>query len=403
MQAQRSTDHRALVRTKYPGIFYRPSSGKYVVTWKDDRGKGRKETCDSLAEALVVQGERRGSGAARSPINRERFADYAPAWLDTYTGRTVRGVGELAREDYARNLRLYLLPYFGGFRLADIAPPDVRDFIAGLERKGLAPSTIRKIRAPLSALFATAVEDGAVRSNPVTNVRVIGREDDDEATEVRALTDAELDAFLGAVQPEWRLFFTVLYQTGLRISEACGLTWGDVEFGAKPCVHVRSQVCRGKRRGLKSKSSRRTVPLSPQTARALWKQRAQSAPDAPVFASKSGTPLSASNVRNRVLLPAREATGLGWVTFHSFRHSCASILFENGQDIQRVQHWLGHENAAFTQKVYVHLRDRDLGEADFFDAPLNPDPVATGGDPVATEAPQPAATGRRLQAVKAAG
>jgi integrase/recombinase XerD len=195
----------------------------------------------------------------------------------------------------------------------------------------------------------------------------------------------------------------VLYQTGLRISEALGLTWGDVEFGERPCVRVRTQVCRGKRRGLKSKSSRRTVPLSAGTARELWKLRGgQAQPDAPVFATRRGTPLSASNMRNRVLVPAREATGLEWVTFHSFRHTAASMLFEQGRDIQGVQHWLGHESAAFTQKVYVHLRDRDLGSADFFDAPLTPDPVATGGNPVATDAPQQPATRRALKAVREA-
>lgn len=68
----------------------------------------------------------------------------------------------------------------------------------------------------------------------------------------------------------------------------------------------------------------------------------------------------------------------------------------------RVQHWLGHESAAFTQKVCVHLRDRDLGSADFFDAPLAPDPVADSGTQVAPNQQEPAANVRPLRRARKA-
>jgi integrase len=392
-------DPKALVKTKHPGIYARGNG--YVVRWKEN-GRGRKQFCGTIAEALQVQGQRRDP-SNRSVVNRELFRDYALDWLANYTGRTARGLGELTREDYERIMRGHLIPWFGNMKLGTVQAPDVRAFITSLERKGLSPGRIRKIKAPLSAMFATAVEDGTLRVNPAANVRVVGRDDGtDEEGEIRALTDDELATFLGVVNPDWRFFFVVLYRTGLRISEALGLTWADVEFGASPCVHVHQQVCRGKRRGLKSKASRRVLPLSKETAKTLWKMRAQAQPDAPVFATGRGTPYSASNVANRVLIPARDKAGLPWVTFHTFRHTCASVLYEQNRDDLRVSKWLGHESVAFTRKTYIHLRDTDLGSADFFDAPPAPTPARSGGHQGATEAPQTAANVHALHPARSA-
>ena len=87
----------------------------------------------------------------------------------------------------------------------------------------------------------------------------------------------------------------------------------------------------------------------------------------PVFATAAGTELSRPNVARRVLKPAAESVGLRWVSFHSFRHSCASMLFEHGKNVKQVQEWLGHADPAFTLRTYVHLLDDGLGSADFLD------------------------------------
>jgi integrase len=55
------------------------------------------------------------------------------------------------------------------------------------------------------------------------------------------------------------------------------------------------------------------------------------------------------------------------VSFHTFRHTCASLLFEAGKDVKQVQEWLGHADPAITLRTYVHLMDDGLGDADFLD------------------------------------
>jgi integrase len=56
-----------------------------------------------------------------------------------------------------------------------------------------------------------------------------------------------------------------------------------------------------------------------------------------------------------------------WVSFHTFRHTCASLLFANGKDIKQIQTWLGHANAGFTLHTYVHLLEEGVGSAGFLD------------------------------------
>jgi hypothetical protein len=56
-----------------------------------------------------------------------------------------------------------------------------------------------------------------------------------------------------------------------------------------------------------------------------------------------------------------------WVGFHSFRHTCATLLFnEAGWNPKQVQLWLGHHSAAFTLECYVHLLPADLPEPPVF-------------------------------------
>lgn len=73
-----------------------------------------------------------------------------------------------------------------------------------------------------------------------------------------------------------------------------------------------------------------------------------------------------------MLDPATRPLDLGWVGFHTFRHTCASLLFAGGKDVKQVQEWLGHADPGFTLRTYVHLLDEGLGSADFLDEAVRP-------------------------------
>lgn len=403
-----------LEKTSTPGVFRRhrqdcDGNGRckcsYVVVWRH-RDRQHKESFRTYQEAREAKGAR-DAGESR-PASRERFADYARAWIDSYRGRTERGIGERTRMSYGRDLENHAIPFLGSRKLGEIEPPDVRAFIGHLEGKGLQPAAVRRALAPVRALFATAVEDGALRANPAREVRVGGRRDDADEREVRALTRGELGRLLGELPEHYVPFFEFLARTGLRISEAVGLQWRDVKLGDQPRIEVRRQDCRGEVGTLKSDHSRRDVPLSPTTARRLWVASRGKAKTDRVFTTTSGAALSDGNLRRRVLVPATKRAGLGrfdadgewktWVGFHTFRHTCASLLFERGRDVKQVAAWLGHADPSFTLRTYVHLMDGGIGDADFLDDAVRP----VRGNTKATARPQTAANAATAEALETA-
>ena len=146
----------------------------------------------------------------------------------------------------------------------------------------------------------------------------------------------------------------------------------------RPRVLVREQVYNGKRGRLKSRQGRRDIPLSSAMAERLRALRpeADESSRKPVFVTDAGTELNRPNLAGRVLKPAAKAAGLtverdgkrvAWVSFHTFRHTCASLLFEEGRNVKQVAEWLGHADPSFTLRTCVHLMDAGVGDADFLD------------------------------------
>ncbi len=387
-----------LERTSTPGIFRRHAGDcsrkgrcdcAYVVVWRH-RGRQHTATFRTLSEAREAKGNR--DAGDRRPVARIGFEDYFESWIKSYAGRTAGGFSPRSRSLYRRSIEGHALPRWRTWKLADVEPPDVRELLTALRDDGLSTSGIKGIRSALSALFGTAVEDGLLRANPVRGVRIPGATDPgdlERSDHAKALTRAELTLLLAALPDGWRLLFEFLAHTGLRISEAIGLTWRHLDLGTHPHVLVREQVYEGERQRLKSKCSRREIPLSAGMAERLRALRRDSygSESAPVFKSAAGTELSRPNVATRVLKPAAESVGLvvegkdgepvAWPSFHTFRHTCASLLFDAGKNVKQVQEWLGHADPAFTLRTYVHLLDSGLGDADFMDEVLELDPPLT--------------------------
>lgn len=307
------------------------------------------------------------------------------------------GLSEDTREDYRHCLDHDLIPFFRGLKLSEIEPPDVRRLVARLEKCDLSRASIKKRIATLGALLATAVEDGELRYNPAREVRIgaAGR----DPVKKCAMTRNQLAAVLAAAPNEWRLFLAFLAHTGLRISEAVGLRWFDVDFGRR-LISVTSQVRKGKRKSPKSEHGVRQIPLSEEMARSLWKARSASnyrADTDPVFPATNGSPLRPPNIHDRVIKPAAKKAGVPWVSAHTFRHTCASLLFEGGKNPKQVQEWLGHHASGYTMDTYVHLLDGGLGSADFLDQA-----VQVGGNTGATQDPQTAANATPTHAAESA-
>ena len=371
---------------KHPGVYKR--GYRYVAIYRDRHGKQHKAFGRTIAEAKAKQeaqatDSRRGEDRTFSRIT---FDQYAPDWIKTYSGRTSRGFREDTHNQYDKSLNRHAIPFFNTMMLTEIAPRDIKAFIAhvgaititeGENARKVSASTVRHAVAPVKCLLADAFEEGLIRTNPAVNVRISQPVDHDmtdvapgDEEKIKALTPDELSRLLEALPQDWKLFFEFLAHTGLRISEALALQWRHVSGDR---VQVRRRYYRGGYAPPKSKYGRRDVPLSPAMAQTLWTLRRGHAADELVFPSTVGTPINQGNLATRALKPAARSAGLAGIfdgqrnRFHVFRHTCATMLFTNGMNAKQVQVWLGHHSPAFTVATYVHLLPEDLPTPDFLD------------------------------------
>jgi integrase len=183
---------------------------------------------------------------------------------------------------------------------------------------------------------------------------------------------------LNACLPRYRpLLATALY-TGMRLSELLVLTWAEVDFEAR-LIRVRAQLSRAhlgapaQRVAPKTRAAVRDIPLAPQLAAVLARERARarfSGDNDYVFATRLGTPLGQRNVARTALAHtvtrARlDGRGRPPLRFHDLRHTFAShLIVDLRLDVCQVSRILGHAGTAITLDVYTHLFDRARHAAD---------------------------------------
>lgn len=370
-------------KTGTPGIYRR--GGRYVVVTRDGGGKQRKQFARTLAEARELKSIA-GADVARGEdrrLSRVTFAEYAREWLDTYGGSNGKGIREETRGDYRRRLEQDAIPYLGKLRLSEIEARHLDGLASKIAGRGVAPATVRISLAPVKALLATAHKRGEIRWNPAAGYRcaftheAVDQQGNDQ-NEIVALGEPELAALLEQVPEAWRPFFEFLAHTGLRIGEAIELRWRDIDLGAGTLT-VSRRFYRGRVAPPKSKYGRRTIRLSKPVMQSLWRAGgATAAVDDLVFVADEGGRIDQSNLMSRILKPAAANAGVGewiktprgrraesWVGFHTFRHTCATMLFRRGWNAAQVQRFLGHHSPAFTLSTYVHLLPSDLPEPTF--------------------------------------
>jgi integrase len=357
-----------MTRTSTPGIYRKGS--RYVVVFRDPAGRQRKRSARTLAEARTLKAAltadvKRSEYVAESKTT---FADYAVRWIETYDGRTARGIRAHTLRDYRRQLGIDTdgnatgsgaVAFFGRTPLSAIRAQDMKAYAVHVAARGVARNTVRLALAPVRCLLAEAHEEGLIRSNPAAGLRLGRAVAESSVKETHALTEEQVVAVLGEVPEQYRLLIEFLAQTGLRISEALALTKADIDIGALR-LSVSRRLYEGKLDAPKSRHGVRRVPLSPQLAQRLWKLLAMADDGAVVFADVDGGPLSRTHLY-RVVRAAGERAGIEWpVGLHTFRHSCASIMFRRGVPKEAIRRLLGHHSWDFTAGTYVHLDDDDL-------------------------------------------
>lgn len=191
------------------------------------------------------------------------------------------------------------------------------------------------------ALFDFGVDINYLRTNVF---RVVKVDTPSEVTHQRILSEEEVLRLIDAPSRQRdKLLLRLVYAAGLRISEVCKLTWGDLLSNG--VLHVRQA------KGQKD----RFVTLSDSMIERLSKFRNGADGDNPMFVSQKGGALDTSSV-HRIVKNAATVAGIDENTSaHWLRHSHASHSLDRGADLVTVRDTLGHSNISTTNK-YLHSK-----------------------------------------------
>jgi site-specific recombinase XerD len=228
------------------------------------------------------------------------------------------------------------LARFYGRSPAEIGQDELRAWIAELSGSGIGPSRTGQHFAALRFFYRKTLGRPEVVSF-LTSPKCPKR--------LRQVISAEeVGKLLDALEkPKFRVLFTTIYATGLRISEGCSLETGDID-AARGVIQIRGKG-----------DKERLVMLSPQLLpilRAYWRQERPRAPY--LFTGRTGRPLN-SDVARSALRLAKAQAGLDKnVTPHVLRHSFATHLLDKGTDLRIIQALLGHERIETTTR-YVRV------------------------------------------------
>jgi integrase len=157
-------------------------------------------------------------------------------------------------------------------------------------------------------------------------------------------------------QPRLYALYVLGVTAGLRQSELIGLRWNDLDMEGSRLT-VKRSVFKGKVNPPKTARSNRTVRLAGLAVKALREHRVNRRAGAPwVFSTRNGTPLDCGNLHRDYWKPLLRRAGLPDVTFHAAtRHTCATLLLDQGVHLKLVADLLGHQSIRTTANIYSHV------------------------------------------------
>ena len=270
---------------------------------------------------------------------------------------------------------------FGKMRIDKVKLSDAKAWLIKLQKDGRGYSTIHSVRGVVRPAFEMAYQDGLLTRNPFSFELATVVVNDSVTRE--AITRAQERAFLKFIQEDkcYSKYYDgifILFNTGLRISEFCGLTLSDIDFQKKR-IRVDHQLQRTRDMEYiiekpKTESGERYVPMSQQVIECFQRiirnrKKPQKEPMIDgytgfLFLDKNGQPMVAlhwehyfKHILNKynsiykVQLPK--------ITPHVCRHTFCSNMAKSGMNPKTLQYIMGHSDISVTLDTYTHLKFED--------------------------------------------
>ena len=359
------------------------------------------------------------SGSIYEPSNMS-VSDYFDYWLATFCKYNLADSTYRTRETI---IRLYIKPNLGKFFMKNITTSQLQEYVNLLaSNKYLKRSYTSGIVKILKQGFKYAATHGDIRVNPASDVELpregvkfdaVGDEED-SLNDIIILSKEEVNRILGTFRKSPHQYYAMLiaYHTGLRVGEAYGLTWSDIDFTNKtlsvkrtvkkfdyeskkgsPHRGIRGQAKTNWYLGaVKTPSSYRTITIGDQLLTELkeyreWQSRNREyygqyytkcylketytlngkkvqqivqttddldLPLADLICVKANGEFHGTDSMKYPSAKIRKTLGINFC-FHAFRHTHASVLIEQGLPIKVVSERLGHANTNITWDFYVKV------------------------------------------------
>ena len=303
-------------------------------------------------------------------IARQPFHEYLVDWFDGYKSNLALRT----QSSYRMILEGRVIPYFKGknIPIKDLVGGDFNTYYNHLRKDGLSGKTALNHHRVMHLALKHAVKRGIIPYNP-----------SDQADPPKAekhvgeyYNAQELKKLLSALNDDpLRVPVIIAIYCGLRRSEILGIKWSAIDFENK-VIRIRHKIIEDDTTGvkkivgidiLKTDSSYRTMPLLPEIEKELLRERERQIERKSKLRSaysRKWEDYVCVDAMGEIIKPQYftehfkvilRQNGLKDIRLHDLRHSCASLLVANDEDMKLVQNYLGHSTISITADTYSHL------------------------------------------------
>ena len=364
------------IRTRRRGNTYSYSfdTSKHPRRMKE---KGGFATEDEAFEAGVQAYADWKSGNIGVTSERVTLKDYMVSWLENVARPNVK---RTTYSNYRSAIKKRIVPYLGDQIIQELRPRHLDEWLKTLAKKGLSRGTIQQTKTVLSTALKYAIYPAElIRANPSAGLS-IPRSAPKQIVKRTVITPEQAATLFQ--DNKYRTVLKLLYHTGMRLSEALGLTWDDIDLKTGKITVVQQRI-QAYFETPKTESSARTFYADATLLAYLRTLKAAQAKDemrlgeayqityedkahdrAVVVLPKKIPPADTFERRPLLCINANGTPILRdsfkamlrkhGLNAHSFRHTHATQLIEAGAKPVDVAARLGHKDVAITQNLYTH-------------------------------------------------
>lgn len=349
----------------------------YMYRWTDGNNKRQciyASTLSELREKEDEIGKEVSAGVSRTAITLNEQ-------IDIYLMTKVN-LANSTLENYKYYFEHSIMDSkIGNMKIIDIRKSDILLFYHSLFKKDFSAGTIKIIHKIVHPALQLACDDNIIMKNPAEGCTKEYKEDIEKKY---ALTFEEEAEFLERINLRERVkryypMYAILLNTGLRISEAIGLTWDDVDMDKRE-IDINHQVQYRKLNGkmqfyandTKTSAGKRVIPMSDKVYQLFIEQRKvwlKTKKDTEfevdgyknfVFLSHiTGKCMSHNSIRRmmRMIVDMNKERDIQLpdISPHILRHTACCRLAESGCDIKVLQYLMGHTDIRTTMRIYNHV------------------------------------------------